>query len=134
MNYLTRSTDKDIGLYVPYASVKQILVSRFDAAWNAGTLTFRLPCLTGHPWPVFSRIGNPCGMSRRSAGPISGLLRAGLQTPGEPRNSDCVGDRYLKTCPIAGGTKHVAKTAPVNRRAKLPHPEAKPVSKVHDHV
>ncbi len=29
MNYLTRSTDKDIGLYVPYASVKQILVSRF---------------------------------------------------------------------------------------------------------
>jgi hypothetical protein len=29
MNYLTRSTDKDIGLHVPYVSVKQILVSRF---------------------------------------------------------------------------------------------------------
>jgi hypothetical protein len=29
MNYLTRSTDKDIGLYVQYADVRQILVSRF---------------------------------------------------------------------------------------------------------
>ena len=130
MNYLTRSMDMDIGLYVQYADVRQILVSRFRR---------RLECWDFDASPALVNWASVACLfkdweSLRDKSAKRWLKRtvAG-RTPdtGEPHTSDCVGDKP-KGCRIAGGTKHqqkvrqhAANTAPVNRRAKRPHPEAK---------
>jgi hypothetical protein len=132
MNYLARSTDKDIGLYVPYADVKQILVSRFrrrlecwDFDVSPALFNWASVACLFKDWESLRDKSAKLWLKRTVAGRT-------LDT-GQPHTSDCVGD----VSRIAGGTKPpkvgalaAANTAPVTRRAKRPHPEAKPSANV----
>ena len=124
MNYLARNTDPDIGPYVPYANVKQILVERFRRRLECWDFDFS-PAQVN--WaPVAFLFKDWESLKDLSAKIRSNQWTVAGRTPdtGIPRNSDCVGD----VSPIAGGMLIAAKTAPVNRRAKRPRPEAKPHS------
>ena len=91
VNYLTRSTDKDIGLYVPYADVRQILVKRFRRrleCWDFDVSPARVnwasvACLF-KDWESLRDESAKLWLKRTVAG----------RTPdtGGPRTSDCVGD------------------------------------------
>ncbi len=124
-NYLRRSSDADITLYVPYSRVKELLMERFLRRLECdGVITLpsglkpETAAYIMKEWDSFIVRLAKNASERTVAGRTPGT--------GLPRSSDTVEDKRR----IAGGSNHAANTAPVNRRAKLPHPEAKPLSDV----